>query len=113
MSGRAIKIIGSWVDQAICKGRTELFFAGMHEKPSERRKREARAAKVCADCPVIYQCRLFARENGEHGFWGGESDEDRWKLGYLKDNTIRRRNKARQRRSSLERAEQVSDHGVS
>jgi WhiB family redox-sensing transcriptional regulator len=98
MLGRNIQIIDSWTDQASCKGKTELFFEAPHEKPSERRRREAKAGKICAECPVIYQCRSYAREHGEYGFWGGESDDVRWELGYLKNSSIARRQKARERK---------------
>lgn len=113
MLGQRIRITDSWTDQANCKGKTELFFEGRHEKPSERRRREAKAAKVCADCPVIYQCRMFARENGEYGFWGGESDDERWQLGYLKNPTIARRHKARVSRAALKESKNRVDDSIS
>lgn len=71
-----------WMDQAACKGRTQLFFGIAGERPERRVKREARARAVCLGCPVLDQCRTMARENGEVGFWGGESEEERALAGF-------------------------------
>jgi hypothetical protein len=35
------------------------------------------ARRVCAGCPVRAQCLAYAAENGEHGIWGGLSEEER------------------------------------
>ena len=37
---------------------------------------------MCERCPVAEPCREFARRNHEYGFWSGESEEDRHRLGY-------------------------------
>ncbi len=71
-----------WTAQAACSGQTELFFGPAGERPETRARREAKAATVCAACPVINECRQWARENREYGFWGGESEEDRAAAGY-------------------------------
>lgn len=71
-----------WMDDAACAGRTPLFFGIAGERPERRARREARARKVCASCPVLAPCRQMARLNGENGFWGGESEEERAAAGY-------------------------------
>ncbi len=71
-----------WMTSAACAGRTSLFFGIAGERPERRVRREARARKVCTDCPVIVECRELARLNGENGFWGGESEEERAAAGY-------------------------------
>lgn len=71
-----------WRDHAVCKGRLELFFAKKAERPQARARREARARRLCTICPVQRQCRDFARENREYGYWGGESEEERHLAGY-------------------------------
>jgi WhiB family redox-sensing transcriptional regulator len=71
-----------WMADAACKGRMQLFFGIAGERPERRVRREARARKVCASCPVIEPCRTMARANGECGFWGGESEEERALAGY-------------------------------
>src|SRR4051794_28912096 len=67
----------TWMEQAVCVGRTPLFFGLAGERPERRARREARARKLCAQCPVLEPCRLLARKHGENGFWGGESEEER------------------------------------
>jgi WhiB family redox-sensing transcriptional regulator len=72
----------AWMEHAVCKGRTPLFFAPKAERPQARARREAQARKLCMVCTVQSQCRSFARENHEYGYWGGESEEDRHLAGY-------------------------------
>jgi WhiB family redox-sensing transcriptional regulator len=71
-----------WMDEAMCKGRTSLFFPPRAERPQARVRREAQAKLLCTNCPVSVQCKQFARENHEYGFWGGESEEERHLAGY-------------------------------
>ena len=79
-----------WMDDAVCAGRTTLFFGLAGERPERRVRREARARKVCESCPVIEPCRRMARLNGENGFWGGESEEERAAAGYAPVSISRR-----------------------
>lgn len=72
----------NWRTQANCTGRTELFFAKKAERPQARERREARANTLCTACPVQEQCRSWAREHHEYGFWAGENEENRHLLGY-------------------------------
>jgi WhiB family redox-sensing transcriptional regulator len=71
-----------WQDLAVCKGRTKLFFAPKAERPQARARREAKAQKLCAVCPVQRTCRSYARANREYGYWAGESEEDRHLAGF-------------------------------
>lgn len=71
-----------WQDFAACKGRTRLFFPPKAERPQARARREAKAQRLCAICPVHDACRTFARDNREYGFWAGESEEDRHLQGF-------------------------------
>jgi WhiB family redox-sensing transcriptional regulator len=71
-----------WMDEAICKGRTHLFFPPKAERPQARVRREAQARKLCNSCPVQLQCQAFARDNREYGYWGGESEEERHLAGF-------------------------------
>lgn len=71
-----------WMDDAICKGRTHLFFPPKAERPQARVRREAQARKLCASCPVQETCQSFARDNREYGYWGGESEEERHLAGF-------------------------------
>lgn len=72
----------NWMDDAVCKGRTKLFFAPKAERPQARVRREAQARLLCRTCPVSDQCQVFARGNREYGFWGGESEEERHLNGF-------------------------------
>lgn len=71
-----------WADRALCKGRTPLFFAPRAERPQARMRRETQASLLCAKCLLAVECRAFARENHEYGYWGGESEEERHRAGY-------------------------------
>ncbi|MFZ4515687.1 MAG: WhiB family transcriptional regulator [Acidimicrobiia bacterium] len=71
-----------WTNDAACQGQTELFFAPPGERPETRARRETHAGEICAACPVLAQCREWAREHREYGFWGGESEEARAAAGY-------------------------------
>jgi len=71
-----------WMADALCHGRTQLFFGIAGERPERRVRREARARKLCHTCPVLEQCRSMARVNGENGFWGGETEEERAAAGH-------------------------------
>lgn len=71
-----------WMELAACKGQTRLFFPRKAERPQARERREAKARRLCLQCPVLEECRGFARSNHEYGFWAGESEEDRHVLGF-------------------------------
>ncbi len=72
----------SWMDNGACRGLTHLFFPSAAERPQARERRESMAREVCAGCPVNTQCRDFARENHEYGFWGGEAEDERHAAGF-------------------------------
>ena len=80
----------AWTADAACTGQTDLFFAPAGERPEARVTRESRARAICASCPVLLECRDWARENREYGFWGGESEEERAAAGYRVDMPVGR-----------------------
>ncbi len=71
-----------WMADAACKGHTPLFFPPKAERPQARQRRENRARRICMTCDVLDECRTFAREHHEYGFWAGESEEDRHLAGF-------------------------------
>jgi WhiB family redox-sensing transcriptional regulator len=79
-----------WTSEAACKGQTRLFFAPAGERPEARAVREAQARKVCRSCEALVECRDWARENREYGFWGGESEEERAAAGFRVDMPVGR-----------------------
>jgi WhiB family redox-sensing transcriptional regulator len=43
-----------------------------------RAKARGEAQRLCAGCPVLVECRTWARVTGQqHGVWGGELDRQR------------------------------------
>jgi WhiB family transcriptional regulator, redox-sensing transcriptional regulator len=71
-----------WMERAVCRGETHLFFPPHAERPQARERREAKARLLCKSCPVQVQCLWYARLNREYGFWGGESEDQRSRAGY-------------------------------
>jgi WhiB family redox-sensing transcriptional regulator len=71
-----------WSRRAACTGKTSLFFEAPSERSDARMVRELKASMVCATCPVLLPCRAWAREHGEYGYWGGESEEARAAAGF-------------------------------
>lgn len=72
-----------WMADRACSGETHLFFPPPAERPRSRFKREASARAVCQSCPVLLECRTYARIHHEHGFWGGETEEQRVQAGFV------------------------------
>ena len=72
----------NWREHSSCKGQTHLFFPPKAERPQARARREAKADRLCSACPVQVECKRFARENREYGYWAGESEEQRHLLGF-------------------------------
>lgn len=79
-----------WTKDSACTGQTRLFFAPPGERPEARVVRESQARQVCQVCPVMMECRDWAREHREYGFWGGESEEERAAAGYRVDMPVGR-----------------------
>jgi WhiB family redox-sensing transcriptional regulator len=79
---RALARFAKWREQSNCIGKRNLFFAPNSERPQARIRREAKASRLCKCCPALIECRKFARENHEYGYWGGENEEQRHLAGY-------------------------------
>jgi len=71
-----------WFEFAICRGKLDLFFPKVAERPERRVKREAEATKLCRQCPVSAECREYGRNNHEYGVWGGETEIQRHEAGF-------------------------------
>lgn len=89
-----------WYEDAACRGLTRYFFGHYSERPETKAKREVIARKICKDCPVMIQCRDHARATGEMGFWGGESEDERFEAGFIRDRVLERRQRAREKRNA-------------
>ena len=97
-----------WMEFALCRDKSGLFFEPPGERPQTRRKREARAIALCNQCPVQQCCLEAGRRNRETGIWGGESDEERALAGYTPRGLARRSVDEARRRSDAESAESLS-----
>jgi hypothetical protein len=71
-----------WHANAMCRGKTGIFFATPGERRGRRNRREALARAYCACCPVAKECRDAGRVGREHGLWGSENDEQRSAEGF-------------------------------
>ncbi len=70
----------SWASQAACVGQARLFFSpDRYERDESKARRIAKAKAICADCPVIVQCREEGRRE-EHGVWFGTTPVERRRL---------------------------------
>ena len=69
----------SWRTQAACRtADSALFFSAEGEGHRERHRRERRAKRICASCPVRVPCRTYAVAYREpYGIWGGLSERER------------------------------------
>ena len=77
-----LEAVNDWMRDGACKGLTHLFFPSAAERSQARERREAAAKDVCASCKVRADCMIFAREQHEYGFWGGESEDERHAAGF-------------------------------
>jgi WhiB family redox-sensing transcriptional regulator len=73
----------SWTENAACKGKGHLFFEDDHLTIVRKAK------AVCATCPVVDQCLVYAMDHNEFGVWGGMTANER--------KNIRRREKRREK----------------
>ena len=81
----------AWTAEAACHGQTRLFFAPAgRASRGPRRPRGARPAPSAAGAPCCTECREWAREHREYGFWGGESEEERAAAGFRVDMPVGR-----------------------
>ena len=68
-----------WQYSGTCRGQDpSLFFHPEGERGGTRRRRDDAAKAICAECPVIVQCRNHALLVHEpYGVWGGMSEDAR------------------------------------
>ncbi|MCI9888295.1 WhiB family transcriptional regulator [Micrococcales bacterium 31B] len=71
-----------WQYQGACRqAEATLFFHPDGERGPSRRKRDAAAKAVCAQCPVIEICRKQALAMREpYGVWGGLTEDERMQI---------------------------------
>ncbi|MGF7234628.1 MAG: WhiB family transcriptional regulator [Frankia sp.] len=71
-----------WRQESLCRdGDPDAFFPPDGRNTKARAAAEARARRICADCPVRRPClatAIFRQE--EHGVWGGLTSDERANL---------------------------------
>jgi len=80
--------LDGWSHLANCKGYARLFFGKRAERPQARVRREGKAHALCQLCKVQSNCRAFARNNHEYGYWGDENEESRHDAGFILSSPI-------------------------
>ncbi len=68
-----------WQFEGLCRTSSpEVFFHPEGERGPARRRRDQEAKDVCAQCPVLRQCRDHALQVREpYGVWGGMTEDER------------------------------------
>lgn len=71
-----------WQLHAACRHiSTDVFFHPENERGNARHHREQHAKRICAECPVLAECRAHALQVHEpYGVWGGLSEGERLQL---------------------------------
>ena len=70
-----MRAIGSWRDQARCRGVDPEIFHPSDEDDG------ADAKAICAECPVREPCLEYALTYRiDHGVWGGASERERRRI---------------------------------
>ncbi|MFG2526135.1 WhiB family transcriptional regulator [Streptomyces sp. NPDC048527] len=68
-----------------CTEQPQLFHPpdnGNNDHGSRGLQRTRKAKSLCRACAVMYACRQWARDQGEFGIWGAETDLQRLEAGY-------------------------------
>jgi len=76
----------NWYEVAKCRGKSQYFYPPPNETAADRTLRERYAAVVCASCVAMTECRSWARNQHEFGYWGGESESARTAAGFVPRN---------------------------
>lgn len=71
-----------WQLRGACRGsESEVFFHPEGERGPRRAARDAAAKAICANCPVILECRAHSLASREpYGVWGGLTEDERFAL---------------------------------
>jgi WhiB family redox-sensing transcriptional regulator len=81
VSGSAYEDIpapGRWVEHGVCKGRSPEWVNAVFFPNRGDVSRHQTAMDLCASCPVVDPCRMYAIANPKvKGIWGGLSEQQR------------------------------------
>ena len=95
----------AWMTDGLCAGRSDLFFAPFAERPEARVRRESKAKGLCESCASTVECKAYARDNRELGFWGAESESERATAGFAPTTPIIGRRQVAAKRAAAALAE--------
>ena len=95
----------TWMDKGLCRGGSDLFFAPFAERPEARVRREVQARELCLACSSVVECKDYARDNRELGYWGGESESERASAGFAPTTPIIGRRQVAAQRAAAALAE--------
>ncbi|MEU8530470.1 WhiB family transcriptional regulator [Streptomyces sp. NPDC048629] len=90
MSARPLLTVPEFLEELTeavpCSRQPHLFHPpddGYQDHGARLIERTRRAIALCGVCPVVRPCRKWARERGEFGIWGAETDRQRIAAGHL------------------------------
>ena len=71
-----------WQVHGACRGMDSArFFYPEGERGPRRERREEAAKEICAQCPVLTDCRAHALQVQEpYGIWGGLTEHERFAI---------------------------------
>jgi WhiB family redox-sensing transcriptional regulator len=85
-----------WMDEAPCRGATDLFYPSEHLSNAMREDVENRAKQICSECEFASLCLQLAIERREKfGVWGGATEKER-RTTIRREQRIARRQRAQQ-----------------
>lgn len=68
-----------WMQNGNCRGQRPEIFVPTKDKDDKPTK-YTEAHECCVDCPVKIECRDYAVETNQLGFWGDTTESDRRKI---------------------------------
>jgi hypothetical protein len=85
----------SWMKNAPCSGKSELFFNETSRKTVER------ARKICQSCSAREKCYEYAMKHADLGVWAGLTTNQREKIKRQIRKTLRNDRKSTQKQESM------------
>jgi WhiB family redox-sensing transcriptional regulator len=71
-----MRVSAEWRSRSACRDQDpELFFPAQGSLAVFVQL--ARAKAICGRCPVARECLRYALATGQHGVWGGTSEDER------------------------------------
>lgn len=95
----------TWMDQGLCNGMDINIFFPEAPDPNEQKRLNEEAKAICANCPVMEQCKQYGiEEKISHGIFGGLTPTERSNI--IRGGTRRSRMTPEQKVEEAERQRQ-------